>query len=407
MLYQYFWLGKYRKSLIGRMGRGFDEVKKGEKKLVWIHAPSLGETKAIALLAMKIKEKAPDSYLLITSTTETGHEEAKKSISVADKHLFLPFDFSWIVRPIIRMLQPSLVILCESDFWYNFLDECKKIGTKVCLVNGKLSLKSMQRHLKFPFFPQQLFSKIDLFCVQSQRYLERFAHLGVPKEKILVTGNIKFDNASSFLSAADLRSWKEKLKIKDDDLVIVAGSTHNPEETIVLEALEPLWKMLPNIKLVIVPRHPERFQEVANLLKQKQLPFNKLSAIEQSTGNEKVILIDAVGILKNCYQVCDIAFVGGSFTEKVGGHNILEPCCYAKPVVYGQHMHSQLDLVEFLNEFKTGIQTTPDEFQLVLKGLLESKSKREEVGEAGLKLMNAMQGASEKTFSIIRNNFIF
>lgn len=407
MLYQYFWRGKYRNSLFGRMGKGFEQVKTGERKLIWIHAPSLGETKAIALLSKKIKEQAPDSYLLITSTTETGHEEAKKSISFADKHLFLPFDFSWIVRPIIRKLQPSLVILCESDFWYNFLDECKTIGAQICLVNGKLSLKSLKRHLQFPFFPKQLFSKIDLFCVQSQRYLERFVLLGVPKDKILVTGNIKFDNASSSLSETDVRSWKEKLKINHSDLVIVAGSTHNPEEIILLEALESIWKLLPNTKLVLVPRHPERFQEVANLLKQKQVTFNKFSEIEQSSGKEKVTLIDAVGILKTCYQVCDIAFVGGSFTEKVGGHNILEPCCYAKPVVYGQHMHSQLDLVEFMNEFKTGIQTTPDEFQHVLKGLLESQSKREAIGEAGLKLINAMQGASEKTFSIIRNNFIF
>lgn len=406
ILYQYYRMGKYRKSLKGRLGLGFDSVEKGERPLIWIHGPSLGETKAIVKLAKKIRTQSPNAYLLITSTTETGHEEAKKSISFADNHLFLPFDFGWIIRPIVKRIKPSIVILCESDFWFNFLDECKQNGAQVCLVNGKMSVKSMERYLWFAFFSKRLFSNIDLFCLQSERYLKRFTCLGVPKEKILVTGNIKFDNAASILSPLEAEIWKEKLKISSS-LIVVAGSTHNPEEMILLETLESIWNQFPDTKLLLVPRHPERFSEVAQLLKNRQIAFTRLSEIERGSGTEKVILIDAVGILKDCYQICDIAFVGGSFSEKVGGHNILEPCSYAKPVIYGQHMHSQLDLVEFMNEFKTGIQTTPEEFPSILARLIESEEERNELGAAGLKLMNAMQGASEKTFQALQKNFIF
>ncbi|KAF3362363.1 3-deoxy-D-manno-octulosonic acid transferase [Chlamydiales bacterium STE3] len=407
MLYQCIFLGKYRKSFWGRLGRGFDLISRQNKKLIWIHAPSLGETKAVIALASIIKNHSTQSYLLITSTTETGHEEAKKSIPFADSYLYLPFDFSWIVRPIIRRLKPDLVLLCESDFWYNFLDEAKRIGTNVVLVNGKLSLKSLNRYLKFPLIAERLFSKVDVFCVQSNRYAERFKKLGIASDKIAVTGNIKLDTPSSYLPEQEILRWKERLKIEKESLIVVAGSTHDPEEKLLLNAFSSLWQMFPNVKLFLVPRHPERFNEVASLLKNAQIPFVRLSHINQCKGHEKVIFFDSVGILKLCYQIGDIAIVGGSFTDKVGGHNILEPCYYSKPVIYGPYMHSQLDLVDAMREFKTGIQADSKEIRRVLTELLASSDKRIQIGSSGLELINAMQGASERTFQTICNYFIF
>ncbi len=405
MVYQCLWQGKYRKNFLGRLGFGFSQIPL-RKKLIWIHAPSLGETKAVASLAKLIRDKAKDYTLLVTSTTETGYEEAKKSIPFADHYLYLPFDFSWIIRPIVKRLRPAFVLLCESDFWYNFLDECKKRGAFIALANGKLSERSLDRHLKAPFISKHLFSKVDLFCLQSQTYSTRFQKLGLSADKIHITGNIKLDTLSSGLNPAELKLWKRQFHL-NNHLSITFGSSHAGEELLILEVMERLWQDHPDIKLFLVPRHPERFSEVAALLKKKQIKFVSYSNRQFCTGEEQVIFIDAVGILKHCYQVGDIAIVGGSFIDSVGGHNIIEPCYFGKPVLYGPHMFSQPDLVVAMKEFRAGIQTNDCDLASILLNLMHSEDERNRLGNAGIKLINAMRGASERTFSIICNFFPF
>lgn len=405
MLYQCLWQGKYRRSFLSRLGFSFSKIPHS-KKLIWIHAPSLGETKAVASLVKLIQDKAREYTILVTSTTETGHEEAKKSIPFADYHLYLPFDFSWMIRPIVKRLRPALVILCESDFWYNFLNECKKRGAYIALVNGKLSERSLNRHLKIPFISKHLFSKIDLFCLQSLRYGDRFQKLGVPVDKIHITGNIKLDAPSSTLTQDKLEQWKRHFHL-NNQFSIVVGSSHAGEEILFLESLKPLWEQNPSLKLFLVPRHPERFSEVSSLLRKKQVKFVSYSNLQHCTGEEQVILVDAVGILKQCYQIGDLAVVGGSFIDDVGGHNIIEPCYFGKPVIYGPHMFSQPDLVEAMKEFRAGIQVNLPEITSVLLALMQSKEERDRIGESGKKLINAMRGASERTFSILCDFFPF
>lgn len=402
MLYQRMFYGKYRKSLSKRFGFGFPTIAKGKRKLIWIHAVSVGETKAVATLAKMLKMQLNDPIIIVSSTTETGHDEALRSIPTAEYHVYLPLDFRWVIRPIVKRIKPDLVILVESDFWYNFLKSSKDIGAKVAVVNGKISKTSLRRFLYWRQLSETLFSQIDLYCVQNSLYKERFEQIGVPPNKIVTTGNMKFDEVYPQLSETEMANWKQQLGIAPGDLVLVAGSTHNPEEILILDALKEVWKQYPRLKLLLVPRYPERFNEVAGILSSRKQPFSRLSEWNSKTeGNESVILIDAMGVLRKCYQLADIALVGGSYTEKIGGHNIIEPCWYGIPVIFGPHMHTQIELVALVKEYKAGEQVPPEALASTLLAYLGNPEQRALLGKGGLRLTGDAKGATQKTFDAI------
>ncbi len=388
---------KYRSSLGQRFGKNFPPIKKNGRQLIWVHAVSVGETKAIAPLVKRLKATLANPIILISNTTETGHAEAQQSISCADHHVYLPFDFGWIIKPLIAKAVPDLVILSESDLWLNFLKTAKKNGAKIALVNGKISEKSMHRFARFPRFTQELLSHIDIFCVQNHQYSHRFEQLQVPPHKLAVTGNMKFDDDYMPLSEAQLEGWKQQLGIKSGDLVIVFGSSHEPEEKIILSLLGKLRKKFSSLKLVLVPRHPERFNEVAGILQKQNVPFHRFTRIHHASQEAKVILMDAMGLLRKCYQLADVAIVGGSYTTKVGGHNILEPCWYGIPVIYGPYMHSQRELVELMMMYQAGLQVSQGMLENCLENLLKSSEEREVMGKAGYRLVSEMHGATQKT----------
>lgn len=402
MLYQCIKHKKYRNSFALRCGYHFPKIVKGDRKLVWIHAVSVGETKAVAGLAKIIKKELTNCLVIVSNTTETGHAEAQRSISEADYHVYLPLDFSWAINPIVKEVKPDLVILCESDFWFNFLKASKGCEAKVAVVNGKLSARSTQRFQVMRSFAQRLFSYVDIFCVQSSQYQTRFRDIGIDPHKILVTGNMKFDENYSELTVNEKIIYKQLLGIRENDQVLVLGSTHDPEENLLLDVLEIVWKQIPNLKVLLVPRHPERFDEVTHLLQKKRVSFLRYSSIALKTGHEKVILIDAMGILQICYQLADIALVGGSYTERVGGHNIIEPCRYGIPLIFGPYMHGQPELVALVKEYQAGLQVPLTELAEVLIVYLNSPSKRQALGQAGKRLMNETCGATAKTWEALK-----
>lgn len=406
MVYAMLRFGKYRKSFKKRLGLGFPKISKGDQKLIWIHAVSMGETKAVYPLAKKLREDLPNAIFLISSATETGYAEAKKTFTFANFHVFLPFDFSWIIKPILKRVRPDLVIISENDLWLQFLSAAKKNGAKIAIVNGKISERSLKRFLFFPFFTKRLFSQIDLFCMQSDRYKERLLKLRIPKEKIVVSGNLKLDADLKQHSVEELQTLKDRFKIDDDTPVIVAGSTHFGEESLIVKTFLMLLPKFPKAKLFLVPRHPERFNEVATLLKNFQIPYLRWSAFEEVSGKEKIILIDAMGVLLSCYQIADLTIVGGSFNSKVGGHNIVEPSWYSKPVIFGPHMHSQPDLVDLIHEFKAGLQVSEDTLLEAVTSLLESKAKASQIGLQGLNLVKAMRGSNQKTLETLKNHLL-
>ncbi|MCP5508424.1 MAG: 3-deoxy-D-manno-octulosonic acid transferase [Chlamydiales bacterium] len=404
IIYQRFRIGKYKESMLQRFGIAFPKIDKKDRPLVWVHAVSVGETKAVAPVVRKLKKEFNNPIVIVSSTTETGHAEAKRSAACADYHVYLPLDFRWIIRPIIRRIRPDLIILTETDFWWNFLRSAKKLGTKIVLVNGKLSERSVNRFRFLRFFTKRLFSHIDIFCVQSAHYYNRFLSLGIPQERIVVTGNLKFDDEYPKLPPDELNQWKSELGIQKDDKVIVVGSTHDPEEAVFLDVMEQLWAKYPSLKLVLVPRHPERFETVARLLSERQVPFTRISKTADAK-EAKVVLIDAMGLLRRCYQFADIAVVAGSYTNKVGGHNIIEPCWYGVPVLFGPYMHQQPELVELIKQYQAGMQVDVPQIAEQMSSLLKDDASRQEMGARGLELAGASRGATDKTWHVLEREF--
>jgi len=384
--------GKYKNNFPQRFGKGFPRIDKDGKQLIWLHAVSLGETKAVAPLIKKFKDLPNPPLVLLSTTTETGHAEGLKSAPQADFHVFLPFDFKYVIRPILKQTKPDYVILTETDFWYHFQSIAKKCGARLFVINGKISKRSFSRLAKFPFLARQLLGSIEHFYLQGELYQKRFATLGIPKNKLTVTGNIKLDTA---IQICDTSSLKEKLKLTTEP-VLSLGSTHDPEEKIWLEALKQLWLTIPQLKVLLVPRHPERFQTVASLLESHAIPYARWSKGE-TFQNARILLVDTMGLLRECYQISDIAFVGGSFTPKVGGHNILEPSFYGKPVLFGPHMHSQPDLTDLAISYKSGLQITPEQIVSTLQTLLTHPEQLNSLGTAGKVLTQDSKGALEKT----------
>lgn len=404
ILYQRIKHGKYKQSFWKRLGLGLPPFKKKKGGLViWMHAVSVGETKAIVPLAHLIKETYANATLVISSGTETGYAEAKRILSFADSHLFFPFDFRWSVKRVLKLIQPNVIILCETDYWYNFTRLAKKMGANIIVVNAKISFKSMRRFQRISYLSQRLFSLFDYICVQNILYCSRFEKLGVAPAHLKATGNLKFDETVTYLSESELHLFKNKLGIEKQDLFLVIGSTHAPEEEWLIPIIHSLWRKFPRLKVLMAPRHPERFSEVSQLLSEHHIPHTRFSELKNGAKTVKsFILMDAMGQLRKCYQSADVAIVAGSFVDHVGGHNILEPCSYATPVIFGPFMQSQPDFVELALAYGSGLQVSILNLEKTLIDLFQENEKRKEIGWKGLKLIQENKGAAQKSFNAIR-----
>lgn len=402
-LWQWCILGKYRETLKQRFGLKLPAITVSpEEKLLWIHAISMGETRAIIPLFRLIRLQYPDLKIVISSTTETGHAEAKRSMPEAACHFFLPFDFSWNVRKFMRHLRPSYLLLVESDIWYHLLSLAKEQGAITFLINGKISERSFHRFQKIPAFSKRLFSLFDTLCVQNDLYRSRFHSLGVPSDKLYVTGNIKLDVIAKPMSLIEKERFKEELGILPHDRVLVIGSSHEPEEEWLLSALDVVWKKIPTLKVLLVPRHPERFAKVAAHLHERKIDTLVYTQRAQKRGGERVILIDAMGLLNTCYQVAEIAIVAGSFISSVGGHNIFEPLIYQTPVLFGPHMHSQPDFVQLILKAGAGKQVTLQELPHTVLEWLQQPQIRQKYVSAAEILVSQVQGSVQRSFDHIR-----
>lgn len=404
-VYSFFVHKKYRQSLLSRFGFGYPTFPLQSPSPIWIHAVSVGETKAVVSLARELKHLFPKNPLIISSVTETGYAEAKKNLPFADYHVFLPFDFFWITFKVVKQIHPGLVILCESDFWYNFLYHSKKRGAALALVNGKISERSTKRFCFIPFFSKRLFGLLDILCVQNKLYRTRFLKAGANFENIVVTGNLKLDEEYPQLSEEEVVQWRQKLGIQPNQIVLTIGSTHAPEEQYFIKILKEIWKYAGELRVILVPRHPERFKEVASLLEKERLLWVNFSDINRCTGKEQVILIDAMGLLRMCYQLSDLTIVAGSFTEKVGGHNILEPCWYGKPVLFGPYMHTQLELVDLIRKYEAGIQVDFDQLQFALERWIQHPKEAKKIGLNGLRLVKNLKGSTKNTLHALKPLF--
>jgi len=392
--FDYIFHSKKKKDLLKRLGLkkyGFDP--KNKTPIIWVHAVSLGETKACQSLISKLKTEHPTSYIILSSVTETGHIEAKKSI--ADKCIYFPFDFSYCIKKTFSQIKPHLIIFIETDFWPNFLKEAKKNQSKLVLASAKMSLKSTIRFSNFLLlkFSKKLFSTFDLILTQNEQYQKRFAKF-IPIDKIQITGNLKFVNTYKLDSKDILNKWLDKLNPKKNNLITIA-STHFSEE----EKLITILKDIPNLKILLAPRHPERFVQVYTKI-QKITSCSLLSNL--TNPDAKVILIDKMGILDILYQISSLAILGGSFIDRVGGHNILEPIFLKTPVFFGPYMHSQEELKNIALKKNCCKQTSFDNLTHDLNKYFGDKNYQNMLISNCETLKNSNLNILEKTYEKIK-----
>lgn len=392
---------KYRTTLLARWGSALPLLEKKEVPVVWIHAVSVGEVKAVVPFFQQLLERYPSYRVVISTTTATGQAEARKSIPQAAAHFLLPFDLSWVITKAVRAYRPKLLVLVESDFWYNLVDAVKKQGGNVVLINGKISPRSTKRFRQLPYFAKKLFDNIDHFALQTVEYQSRFLSIGVSPERCEVTGNIKLDTPSIRMSLAERCGLRAAWGLDPEESIITLGSTHPGEEVQLLEALKPVWEAIPSLRVLLVPRHPERFKSVADALKVAGFPFAQLTRLDRSQERQRVVLIDAMGLLTQCYALSQAAIVGGSFVDNVGGHNILEPVASAIPVLFGPYMEAQGELVDLVVGGKVGFQVTAASLSKVLIQLLQNPSLQGEIAHLAAALISSIRGNTQRTLDSV------
>lgn len=392
----------FLKNLLVRSnkGEGLPSPKRGE--VIWLHASSMGETKALSTLVPHIRKSYPGAFILVSTMTRTGQKEAKRLITSADAFCHLPPDLSWIMRPFVRRLRPRLLILIEGEFWYHLLKEVKKQGGRVALVNGRISEKSFRRYLLFRPFARALFEKVDLFCVQNQEHLERFLNLGIDPGRLTVTSHLKYDVQNVKTSDLEVQLWKKRLFLQDQDFILTAGSTHQGEEAVLLEVLKSLWDRYANLKLLIVPRKPDRFLKVKKLIEEHRIPYASYSSLDSQKGASRLILIDAMGVLPTCYHSSDLAIVGGSFFRGVGGHDVFEPVSMGKPVLFGPYIEHQKEFAKPLLQSGVARKVPIEELSLTLEKYLSNPPLVKEEQRKAKEFAKSVRGSSFKSWQQVK-----
>jgi len=357
------------------------------RRRIWLHAVSLGEVKSTQPLFRRLLEWDSEAFFLITVATMTGFEEARRLFPEA-KVRFLPLDFSFLMRRWLRCYRPHLLLFIEGDIWPNLIRQAQCSGVKTALVSGKISERSTRRLKWASFLACRLFGSLDALCVQNEEYRQRFASL--VERPIVVTGNLKLDVRTEPFNESLAR---EVLALAPGQVALTLSCTHAPEEKELLEKLLPLWQQLPNLVLLLAPRHPERFDEVAEILEKCPLSFCRLS---QRRKDESIVLIDAMGQLPLCYAASALAIVAGSFSSHVGGHNVLEPLLQGCPVLFGPHMHQQQEFCRLAIASQAGWQVAQDQLaEVLLEKIAVAETLKDRAKQAG----QAQRGSAERTFA--------
>ena len=351
------------------------------RPLIWIHGVSVGEIRAAEPLFRQIRSKS--LFFFVTTTTATGMAEAKRSLPEADAFAYLPIDFTWVVRRFVKKLNPRAFILVESDFWPNLLCALKKNGTKIALVSGKMSENSFRRFLFFRRFSKGIFDYFDHVCVQNEEYFDRFSPFMRRAQKLRVTGNLKLD----------LKANTPPRKLPISGPAITISCTHAPEEELLLnELMGGGWTIL------LAPRHPERFEGVAQWLRKKKIEFCRLS---ENAFHSRLILIDAMGQLPACYTASQLAILGGSFIETVGGHNVLEPCLYGTPVIFGPHMFKQQEFAKRVLDANGGVQVPLAALRKTVDRFFADSEWEKQLRQGAEKAIELGRGVSRLTLEAI------
>ncbi|MGE5284913.1 MAG: 3-deoxy-D-manno-octulosonic acid transferase [Actinomycetota bacterium] len=313
----------------------------------WVHAVSVGETLAAVPLLRLLRRRIPPARLLVSSVTLTGRETAVKSLSgIVDEGFFFPFDLPGLCGRFLDRVRPNVVVIVETEIWPNFIAACARRGIPVVIVNGRLSKRSFAGYMRFRWFFAPILRTLRTISAQTAEDAERFVALGAPREVVTVGGNLKFDVSPPETGASPLSGLLLREKAAGAAW-IVAGSTHDGEEAQLLRAFLNARKVNPSLRLLLAPRHPERFDAVEALVRREDVSMARRTAIPEGAEAlpDTVLLLDTVGELSGAYAAADLAFVGGSLVPK-GGHNVLEPSWHGVPTIVGPHMENFREIAE-------------------------------------------------------------
>ena len=405
-LFDALFKGKYAAGFFQRLGF-LPKFDVRGRHVIWLHCVSVGEANAARPLAEKIKLDFPESVLVVSTTTRTGQNLARTAFAgLAEVVFYFPFDWKWTARRSIRHFSPSLVLLMETELWFNFIRVAYKNNARIAMVNGRLSERSLNRYAKIKHFMKRLLNYVEVAVMQDKTDATRLMALGVRGSKVKVAGNLKFDHNIGSEENRLTAEFRNRFGISADEPLIIAASTHSPEEKWILDAFKQVWKSsgqsLP--RLMIVPRHPERFGEVASLIDATGFSWVRRSdRPSENDSRAEIILLDSIGELRAAYPLAETVFVGGSLIPH-GGQSIFEPAAAGRAIVTGNNTANFAAAVDNFLAKEALIQLPKlSEKQIVgqlvntFQELLTNLNRRETLGQKALAVMENNRGAVDRT----------
>ena len=396
-----------RRGLLQRLGRVPLYLKNRDGPVVWVHAVSLGEVTAAIPLIKALHQRFPNWTILVSTVTETGREAVEERLDGIAHHFYCPLDFPWAVNAYVREVRPVAFLVVETELWPNLLRSISRLHVPTILVNGRLSSNSFQRYLMIPGFMKEVLSTLTLCLMQSERDSQRMIRLGADPKRVYNSGNMKFDLVDEAGDVCSSMISPSQISVTADEKLIIAGSTHCEEEDQLLRCYQRLCESLPRLVLLIAPRHIERTNKVEEkiltygfpCLRKSQIKSN--TAMAQSNQGPRVIILDTRGELSSIYSLGWIAFVGGTLTP-IGGHNLLEPASWGKPVFFGPYTDHCEEVSRLLREGGGGIQVqNEDEFYEKVKRAYNDESWIQRAGKAAYDVLQAHRGVVKKNLEHI------
>ncbi|ODS56430.1 MAG: hypothetical protein ABS36_08580 [Acidobacteria bacterium SCN 69-37] len=402
-VYQALRYRKYVGSLAERMGRLPVSLNLDGDPSIWIHAVSVGETLAARTLIDGLRERYPDLRLFLSTTTMTGRQVARGRLQDVDGLFFFPFDLPFVIARTLRIVRPKLFIMVETELWPNLLRACARTGVKTVLVNGRISARSYPRYRLVRSFFRGVLAGVDRFCMQGDESARRIVQIGAPADRVVVTGNLKFDALEPALPA-DRGAGRvlRYFRVPAQRPVFIAASTLKGEEAPVLAAFAALRRQQPDALLIMAPRKPERFPEAAALSRAEGLRVVRRTDLAvDAEPRADVVILDTIGELAHLLQLATVVFVGGSLVAQ-GGHNILEPAVHGKPIVFGPHMDNFAEIAAEFVDRQAAIQVRgPEQLPAVIVRLFGDGVERARIGAAARALIDENRGACARTLEAI------
>jgi 3-deoxy-D-manno-octulosonic-acid transferase len=392
--------GKYRAGLRERLGFVPQRLRTAvSSETIWIHAVSVGEVLAVTRMVDELKARLRGWRIVVSTTTDTGQKLANQRFG-ENNVFYFPSDFAFAVRSYLRALQPRILVLAESEFWPNLLHEARETGVLVAVVNARVSDRSLPRYLRFRGLLRRVMQNVDIYLAQSEEDARRLVAIGAPSERVEVGGNLKFEVKPPVASEA-VQSFSATLRRDGTGPVLVAGSTLEGEDELLLECFRRVVEQYPSAAMVLAPRHPQRFAAVESLLAASDLRWQRRSAWDgQQSLNGCVFLLDSIGELASLYQFADLAFVGGSLVPK-GGHNVLEVAQFGVPILVGPHTENFRDIIRIFQQADALKVVTPESLTPAVLELLQDAGERASLGQRALAVMRSQQGATERTVAAL------